>query len=79
MDEYENIIENFDEVFEYLVFGDGFGMNMKVLVVLDGVDICLDDVKRLRFVDVFVVNNSKGIKKLCGIVFVIFNMLLRRF
>ncbi|KAL0853815.1 hypothetical protein Bca101_058967 [Brassica carinata] len=78
MDEYENTMENLEEAFEHLASGDGFGMNMKVSAALDGADTCLDDVKRLRSVDASVVNNSKGIKKLCGIALVISNMLPRR-
>ncbi|CAN8302832.1 unnamed protein product [Cochlearia groenlandica] len=78
LDEYESAISNLEEAFEHLESGDGAGMNIKVSAALDGADTCLDDIKRLRSVDTLVLNNSKGIKNLCGIALVISNMLPRR-
>lgn len=78
LDEYEMAIGNLEEAIEHLASGDGMGMNMKVSAALDGADTCLDDVKRLRSVDGSVLNNSKGIKNLCGIALVISNMLPRK-
>ncbi|CAA7048105.1 unnamed protein product [Microthlaspi erraticum] len=77
VDAYEMAIGNIEEAYEHLASGDGMGMNIKVSAALDGADACLDDVKRLRSVDASVVNNSKGIKNLCGIALVIANMLPR--
>ncbi|KAF8095188.1 hypothetical protein N665_0339s0057 [Sinapis alba] len=79
LDEYENAIGNLEEAFEHLASGEGEGLNTKVSAALDGADTCLDYVKRLRSVDDSVLNNSKGIKNLCGITLVISNILPRRY
>ncbi|CAF1929906.1 hypothetical protein Bca4012_072704 [Brassica carinata] len=79
LDEYENTIGNLEEAFEHLASGEGEGLKTKVSAALDGADTCLDYVKRLRSVDDSVLNNSKGIKNLCGITLVISNILPRRY